>query len=107
MNTTVEKTLHILEEHKAQAILHLDVTHLTPMTDHMIICTATSRQHARSLADKVRRDFKAELHQNPYMEGEVEGNWILIELDDALVHVMTEEARERYRLENLWDPDLR
>lgn len=107
MNDIVKETLNILDENKGEDIRHLDVSKLTSMTDHMVICTAISQTHARSLAEKVRRHFKEKMTHTPYVEGEEEARWILIDLGDVLVHVMIDEARKLYRLENLWDPALR
>jgi len=91
-----------LTEHKALDIRPLDVSHLTDITDYMIICTATSNRHAKSLADKVTRackDSKVSLHS---ITGVSDGQWILLDFCDIVVHIMLKDTREFYCLEKLW-----
>ena len=99
LNSLIHTTL---DDNKALDITTLDVSHLTDMTDHMIICTATSNRHAKTLADKVCRACKA-AEKRPYsISGEDEAHWILIDFSDTVVHIMLEETREFYSLEKLW-----
>ena len=91
-----------LEDNKAQDIKALDVSHLTTVTDNIIICTATSTRHGLALADKVAQAAKAH-GVRPYgTEGEQPGDWVLIDFIDAVVHIMLAETRDFYSLEKLW-----
>ena len=92
----------VLEDFKAQDISVMDVTHLTDVTDSIIVCTATSNRHGRTLADKLQRAAKDQGIPLIGIEGEDDGQWILVDLGDIVVHIMLNEMREQYSLEKLW-----
>lgn len=98
--------LSALDEGKAQDVRTLDVRPLTDVTDFMIVASATSRRHAQSLADRVCEAARESGNRPLGVEGEETGEWILIDLGDAVVHVMQAQAREFYDLEKLWSEDL-
>lgn len=92
-----------LDDLKARDVKVLDVRHLTTITDYMIVASGTSDRHVRSVADRVI-ERAGEQGVKPYgVEGEEKGDWILVDLQDALVHVMQPETRDFYNLEKLWD----
>jgi len=70
--------------------------------DYIFICTATSKRHAKSIAEHLIRHFKAQLPQTPKSEGLEECEWVLIDLNNIIVHIMLKETRDFYRLEQLW-----
>ncbi len=94
--------LQALEEIKGIDITVLDVTHLTSITDVMIICSGTSQRHVMSLADNVAHTAKS--HHIPVLgvEGMQTGEWVLVDLGSVVVHIMQPSAREFYNLEKLW-----
>lgn len=97
-------TVAALEDVKGEKIIAIDVKSLTTLTDYMIICTAKSNRQLKALADNVAKTAKAAKVKNVRIEGEKESEWILVDLGDVVVHVMTATAREFYSLEELWEP---
>lgn len=91
-----------LEDNKANNVTSLDVKKLTDVTDYVIICSALNKRHASALADKLIVKAK-ELGVKPRgVEGEDQGEWVLIDMIDVLVHIMQPDLREFYSLEKLW-----
>lgn len=92
----------VLDERKALHISILDVRGKTSITDYMVVATATSTRHAKSLCDYVVEKVKEHNQQPLGMEGEPGSDWVLLDLGDVVLHVMTGQAREFYQLEKLW-----
>jgi ribosome-associated protein len=91
-----------LEEVKARDIVKLDVRKLTTVTDYMIVASGTSNRHVKALADAVAEKSR-EAGQRPIgVEGTEGSEWVLLDLQDTLVHVMLPRVREFYNLEKLW-----
>lgn len=91
-----------LEDIKARDIAAFDVTHLTSLFDRVIIASADSARQTKALAGHVQESLKA-LGEKVYgTEGELGGEWVLVDLGDIVVHVMQPAAREYYNLEELW-----
>ena len=91
-----------LEASKAADVTVIDVTGLNPCMDALIVATATSARHARALADGLLEQSR--LHEYEYlrMEGYQAGQWVLVDLNDVVVHLFLTETRELYRIEALW-----
>lgn len=92
-----------LEDTKGQAIKVLDVRGLTSITDTMIICTGTSSRHVKALADTVAEKCREAGYRPLGIQGTAECEWVLVDLGDAVVHVMQAQTRAFYQLEKLWD----
>ena len=91
-----------LDNMKAQNITVLDVRGKSTITDLMIIATGTSSRHVRSLAMEVARKSKDAGHAPLGEEGNNGSEWVLVDLHDIIVHVMTAQSRDFYNLEKLW-----
>lgn len=91
-----------LDLRKGLNIKTIDVRGKTSITDFMVIATGTSSRHAKSLCDYVVEKVKENGLQPLGMEGDQGSDWILLDLGDVIVHVMTGQARELYQLEKLW-----
>ena len=94
--------VNALEEVKARDIVKLDVRSLTTVTDYMIVASGTSNRHVKALADAVSDKSKQAGRRPSGIEGEEGSEWVLLDLQDALVHVMLPRVREFYNLEKLW-----
>jgi len=95
----------VLDDRKGQEITVLDVIGKTSVTDYMVVVTATSQRHAKSLADYVLVEVKENGVKPLGVEGQQNSDWVLLDLGDIILHVMTAEARDFYQLEKLWSVD--
>ncbi len=92
----------LLESKKAEDVAILDVSKLTNIADFFVIATANSQTHARALADYLTDELAKRGYEIDHVEGAEYGNWILIDLLDVIVHILTKEWREHYGLEWIW-----
>ena len=99
--------IHAIEDLKGENIVELDVKGKTSVTDLMIIVSGTSSRHVKSIADNVFTEAKKAGAQPLGMEGEMQAEWVLVDLGDIVVHVMQPQVREFYDLEKLWSFDTR
>jgi ribosome-associated protein len=87
----------------AEEILVLDMRDLVSYTDFLVICTARNERQARAIVDEVKLRVKKDQELLPGgVEGDGSAGWIVLDYLDCVLHVFTEEARQRYRLEELW-----
>ena len=103
--TTAALRKHVidaLEELKAKDIREIDVRGKTSIADLLVIASGTSARHVKSIADEVSRFAKKAGVMPLGVEGEQEGEWVLVDLGDVIVHVMLPRIREFYGLERLW-----
>lgn len=91
-----------LEDNKAENILALDIEGISSFADVIMIATANSNRHAKSLADKLVESIKANNKNILNVEGKVESGWILVDCGAVVVNIMKEDIREFYDLEGLW-----
>jgi ribosome silencing factor RsfS/YbeB/iojap len=95
--------LDALDDMKALEVKVLDVRGLTDIADYMVIASGTSDRHVRSVAQRVVEKTKEAGFRPHGLEGLSDGDWVLIDLHEYIVHVMLPRVREFYGLEKLWD----
>jgi ribosome-associated protein len=80
----------------------LDVREITSISEYVLIITGTSSTHCKAIAENIRVEAKKHKLDVLGFESDPQSEWILIDLDDTVIHVMQKEAREYYALEKLW-----
>ena len=91
-----------LNDGKAIDIDLYDVKKLTSMSDYILIASGRSRRQVSALADKLIQTVKENKFETLGVEGKNEGEWVLVDLGDIIVHIMHPSSREYYQLEKLW-----
>jgi ribosome-associated protein len=99
----VKTVIAALEDMKAVNIKVIDVRDVTDVSDCMVIASGNSDRHVRSIADRVVERSKQEGIRPLGMEGQEDAQWVLVDINDVVVHVMLPSVREFYALESLWD----
>ena len=102
LDTMKTAVIDALEDIKGFDITTMDVRKLTNMTNYMIVCSATSSRQAKAIGDNVREKMKEKGYHIRGTEGEKEGEWVLVDLNDIVVHIMVPATRAYYNLEQLW-----
>lgn len=100
--SNLNEVLEVLDSFKVEDVQHIDVSGASSLFDHMVVCSARSSQHAKTAAERVRYHFKPNFSKIPGSDGEEFGEWIVVDLDDVILHIMLPEQREKYSLEELW-----
>lgn len=91
-----------LEDVKAQDIQVFDTEHLSPLFERVIVASGTSNRQTKALAASVRDAVREAGFDKPRVEGEQNGEWIIVDCGQAVVHVMQPTYRQYYNLEELW-----
>ena len=98
----LELVIKTLSDKLGEQIVSIDMRSVNPFTDYFVITTAKNVRHANSLAN----DLMKEVEKNGYTvrtrEGAEGSEWILVDLNEVIVHIFTDSARQVYKLENLW-----
>ena len=92
----------IAEENRARDIALLDLRQATPHFDYFVVVTAPSRRQANAIISEIDHEMKQREERKLGIEGSEEGRWTLIDYGDFVVHVLSEEARSYYALEDIW-----
>lgn len=98
----IDLAVRTIEDMKGVDLVVIDIIGKSSIADAMVVVTGTSQRHVRSLAESVRMAAKEANHPPLGIEGGDSSDWVLVDLGDVIVHVMTEEKREFYSLEKLW-----
>lgn len=107
MSPTIQQLIHLIAQtiydKQGFNILGLDVREVSSMTDYLIIAEGNVDRHLSSIAKSIVKKA-LEIGENPLMlEGEKEGEWIVIDFGDLMVHLFLEDYREKYELEKMWN----
>jgi ribosome-associated protein len=95
--------LAALDEMKAVNVKLLDVRELTDIADAMIVASGTSDRHVRAIAQRVLEKAREAGLRPLGVEGQRDAEWVLVDLQDVLLHVMLPRVREFYSIEQLWE----
>src|SRR5712671_8188811 len=87
---------------KALDLVVIDVAEVCSFADNFIICTRTSNRHSQTIADGIEEHLRKLGVRTLHIEGRTEGEWILMDYFDFVIHIFTARAREFYDLERLW-----
>jgi len=99
-------TIEALEDVKGRDIVVLDTSRLSSLFDCMIIASADSTRQAKAMAKRVQERIKARGAEVVGVEGEQDGDWVLVDLGSVIVHIMHPATRAYYNLEELWGPQF-
>lgn len=100
--TLCDALVDALGDGKGQDITRLEVSQLTTMADFMIIASGTSSRHVKALASNTVDAMRDQGIRPRGVEGEEDGDWVLLDFGDVIVHVMQRAVRDHYDLEGLW-----
>jgi len=98
----INQIIEVLLDKKGAEILLMDLRGLSDAADFFVLCTGTSEQHVKTLADEVAQSLKEAGDPPWHVEGVSTRRWILVDFVDIVVHVFRQEARDFYALERLW-----
>lgn len=93
-----------LEDDKAEDIVTIDLRGRSSVADYMVICSGRSSRQVGAIAEKLMDRLKQEFGRQCRIEGKDQGDWVLIDTQDVIVHVFRPEVREFYQLEKMWMP---
>lgn len=91
----------LLDEKKAKDIILLNLMKINSYLDYFLICTANSHIHCRSLAKEAQKFFhESGIHERS--KSNLDSDWIVLDYNEIVIHIFTQEMREYYQLERLW-----
>ena len=98
----IDLILDTLDDAKAEETVSVDIAGKSSLADHMIVTSGRSQRHVGAVADHLVRRLKEAGFGTSQVEGMKQGDWVLIDGGDVLIHVFRPEVREFYNLEKLW-----
>ncbi|PPB82421.1 ribosome-associated protein [Albidovulum inexpectatum] len=96
--------LSSLDDDKAEDVVTIDLRGRSSIADYMVICSGRSSRQVASISEKLIERLKAEFRLSSRVEGKEQGDWVLIDAGEVVVHVFRPEVRDFYQLEKMWMP---
>ena len=101
----LELILKSLDDDKAEDVVQIDLRGKSSVADWMIVCSGRSTRQVGAIAEKLADRLKTTLGRTARTEGKTQGDWVLLDAGDVIVHIFRPEVREFYQLEKMWqDP---
>ena len=97
-----KKIYKVLSDNKAKDIIKINLENKSSFADIMIICSGTSNRHVISLSNFIVKALKKENLNTLNVEGKTNGDWVLVDAGDVIIHLFRSEVREYYGLEKMW-----
>ena len=101
-NNITKKVHKVLSDNKAKDIIKINLEKKSSIADFMIICSGTSSRHVISLSNFLVEALKKENLNTLNVEGKSNGDWVLVDAGDIIIHLFRSEVREYYGLEKMW-----
>jgi ribosome-associated protein len=102
MISQLREAVQAAQDHKALELRVLDLEGSCSFTSYFLICSGTSTRHTQAICDAIVEELKKSGHAPTHVEGYAQGEWILVDYLNFVVHVFSERARQFYDLERLW-----
>ncbi|MGB7262862.1 MAG: ribosome silencing factor [Albidovulum sp.] len=98
------RTLASLDDDKAEDVITIDLRGRSSVADYMVVCSGRSSRQVGAIAEKLMDRLKSDFGLITKIEGKDQGDWVLIDAGEVVVHVFRPEVREFYQLEKMWMP---
>ncbi len=96
------RVLSSLDDDKAEDVVSIDLRGKSEIADYMVICSGRSSRQVTSISEKLTDRLKHEFSIISRVEGQEQGDWVLIDAGDVIIHVFRPEVRAFYQLEKMW-----
>jgi len=98
------RIVNFLETEKAEELVQIDLRGRSEIADYMVVCSGRSTRQVTALAEKLADTIKLDFGRFAKLEGKAQGDWVLLDTGDVVVHIFRPEVREFYQLEKMWLP---
>lgn len=96
--------LNSVSDDKAEDVVTIDLRGKSNIADYMVICSGRSTRQVSAISEKLKDRLKEDLGRSCKIEGKDQGDWVLVDVGDVIVHVFRPEVRAFYQLEKMWLP---